>query len=156
MTTRARLLTLPIVLLVFLAIAAPSWAGMRFEFTLDGAAAGTPSSAFGTAVLVLNDAMTEVTYDIRHSNLEGGETGTHFHDGTPGNPGARLFNLPVGETKQGVWPLEDNDLDILVAGNVFVMVHSSLFPIGEIRGDATLQSVPVQNTTWSGVKALYR
>ena len=156
MTKRARLLTLPIVLLILVILTTASWAAMRFEFTLDGASAGTPSSAFGTAVLVLNDEMTEVTYDIRHFNLEGGETGAHFHDGTPGNPGDRLFNLPVGETKQGVWPLEGKDLGILVAGNVFVMVHSTLYPIGELRGNATLGSVPTETTTWSSLKALYR
>lgn len=156
MTTRTRWLTLPIVLLVLVVLATSAWAQMRFEFTLDGATAGTASSAFGTAVLVLNEAMTEVTYDIRHFNLEGGETGAHFHDGTPGNPGDRLFNLPIGESKQGVWPLEGNDLDILVAGNVFVMVHSSLYPIGEIRGNATLGSVPNETATWSGLKALFR
>jgi hypothetical protein len=156
MTVRSRLLVAPAFLLAFLLLAAPARAEMRWEFFLDGETAGTPSSAWGTAVLVLNDEMTEVAYDIRHFSLQGGETGAHFHDGSPTGVGARLFNLEAGEIKKGVWPLEGRDLQILLGGWVYLVVHSDIYLGGEIRGDATLDTVPAEAVTWSGVKALYR
>ena len=156
MTPRARRILSPALVLAVTLLAVPALAGMRWDFFLDGETAGTPSSAWGTASLILNDEMTEVRYDIRHFGLQGGETGAHFHDGSPGGVGARIFNLEVGEIKQGVWPLEGRDLQILLGGWVYLVVHSDLYLGGEIRGDATTGIVPVEPATWSGVKALYR
>ena len=42
------------------------------------------------------------------------------------------------------------------AGKAYLNVHSSAFPGGEIRGFLEPVAVPVQGTSWSGVKALYR
>lgn len=156
MTARTRTIIPPAALLAFMLLATTVQAEMRWEFFLDGETANTPSSAWGTAVLVLNDEMTEVTYDIRHFSLQGSETGAHFHDGSPTGLGARMYNLETGEIKQGVWPLEGRDLQILLNGWVYIVVHSQLYVGGEIRGDATLDAVPVETVTWSGVKALYR
>lgn len=149
-----RILT-ALVLTLILA-AGPAHAGIRWEFTLDGETAGTPSSGSGTAVLVLNDDQTEVTYDIRYSGLQGPEIASHFHDGSPGTSGNRLLTLPLGAVKQGVWVLEGRDLTILLSGNVYVNVHTDTYPGGEIRGNATFGTVPAETATWAGVKALYR
>jgi len=158
MNPRPRIPCAPLVLSFLLALlaAAPASAGIRWQFLLDGESAGTPSGAWGTADLRLNDAMTEVTYDIRLFSLQGPEIASHFHNGSPGNPGDRLYTLPMGNIKQGVWVLEGRDLTILLSGYVYVNVHTDPYPGGEIRGNATLDSVPVEQVTWSGVKALFR
>lgn len=41
-------------------------------------------------------------------------------------------------------------------GKAYLNVHTSLYSGGEIRGFLTPVAVPVQNTTWSRMKALYQ
>ena len=142
--------------LTLILAAGAAHAEIRWEFTMDGDMAGTPSSASGTVVMVLNDEMTEVTYDIRYTGLQAPEIASHFHDGSPGTNGTRLLTLPLGAVKQGVWVMEGRDLTILLSGNVYVNVHTDSYPSGEIRGNATMDVVPVEAATWAGVKALYR
>ena len=153
----ARTLALPAAAILLAAAApAPAAADLLFTATLDGPAAGTGSPAVGTAELVLNDARTEIAYDIRYENLQGTETGAHFHYGEPGAFGPRLLTLPLGTPKIGVWEVDAFDLEQLEAGLVYINVHTDLYASGEIRGDVSFAAVPDETPSWSGVKALYR
>ncbi len=48
------------------------------------------------------------------------------------------------------------DVDDLLAGRIYVNVHTNLYGTGEIRGDVTFSSVPGEGASWSRVLALYR
>ena len=134
-----------------------------FEATLDALqnVPPTASTATGTAVLILNDAETEVSYVVTYDGLDGAEQGSHFHMAPPGSNGSILHPLPVGTPKFGVWPVGTHDLADLLAGNVYINIHTNLYPGGEIRGNLGQSTTDVileleQEATWGQIKALYR
>jgi hypothetical protein len=68
-----------------------------------------------------------------------------------------VFALTAGSPVGGVWAMSQAQLDMLAAGNIYVNVHSTMFPGGEIRGQMTLSgTVPDEATSFGGVKALFR
>lgn len=127
------------------------------------AGAGTGSAAIGGAILTLNAAADALTYTItllgldldgNQTPLDPGDdvTAMHFHFAPPGVNGAVVFGLiapnhdsddlvinPAAGTLTGVWentdanPLSDQ-LANLDAGNLYLNVHTTSFPGGEIRG----------------------
>jgi hypothetical protein len=119
----------------------------------------TGSPGTGTAALVLNDAQTEVDYYITYSGLEGTETNAHFHNAPPGENGSILYPLPLGTPKVGTWPVTVHDVGYLLAGEVYVNIHTDLYIGGEIRGDISESSTGIKLTpltaTWARIKALY-
>jgi hypothetical protein len=119
----------------------------------------TGSGATGTAALVLNDAQTEVEYFITYTDIEGNETGAHFHHAPPGENGDILYALPLGTPRTGTWPVTAHDVGYLLAGEVYVSIHTDLYLPGEIRGDISHSFTDVEtgtaSLTWSRIKALY-
>ncbi|HPF35726.1 MAG TPA: CHRD domain-containing protein [Candidatus Krumholzibacteria bacterium] len=128
----------------------------QFTATLDGASSGTPSPATGTAVMILNDAQTELSYTITYSGLTGTEVAAHFHNAPPGSNGPILEPLPAGEPKVGVWMVSPSDVVELMAGRVYINVHTNLYPAGEIRGNVTFDTVASEESSLSSVKTEYR
>jgi hypothetical protein len=137
-----------------------------FAAYLDGLQESPPnaSPATGTAVMVLNNAQTELTYQISFSGLVGTQTAAHFHHNDIGNPspnGAVVRGIGVGSPIAGVWkntdaePLTPFLVGELIAGRIYINVHSTVYPGGEIRGNIYLEPTPTENTTWSRVKAMY-
>jgi hypothetical protein len=102
---------------------------------LDGAQAGTASTAKGTAWVEFED--DSVYYQITIAGLQGTFSMSHFHV------------LPSGSVVQGItftdssahgyWVPGQQMLD-LIKGNIYINVHSSLFTGGEIRGTLRLGS----------------
>ena len=135
--------------------AGPALAATVYHANMDGASAGTPSQAYGTVVMTLNDEQTEVTYRIEYFELLGLEVLAHIHSGFPGETGPVLLPLPLGEVKTGVWPVGPDEVTMLNRGKIYVNVHTDLYPSGEIRGDVSFQSVPRTETSWGGIKALF-
>ena len=127
-----------------------------FQATLNGVQAGTPSTATGSASLILNDAQTEVAYTITFSGLEGTEGAAHFHNAAPGQNGPVLAGLPLGSPKVGVWNVSPGDVVELFAGRVYINVHTDVYATGEIRGDVSFVAVPADETSWSEIKSDYR
>ena len=154
--------TLRTALLVLVAAMAAGTAhgSVTFEATIDGAQMVPPtaSPATGTAVLVLNDAETEVAYSVTYSGLEGVETGAHFHNAGPGQNGGILLTLPIGTPKAGIWVVTAHDVGELYAGRVYVNIHTTLYPGGEIRGNIveSVAAAPDDGLTWGRIKALYQ
>lgn len=109
----------------------------RFAFPLTEAeaagGAGTGSSATGFAVCELNADQTALSVYVEHtvsSPIDG-----HVHLGAPGVSGPVQFGFsssvsPISET----WALGDADIENLLAGNLYINIHSTPFPAGEIRG----------------------
>ncbi|MFT5232723.1 MAG: hypothetical protein ACI9UK_001225 [Candidatus Krumholzibacteriia bacterium] len=139
-------------LLALAVFASGATAEMVFTTTIDGPAAGTGSSGTGSATLTLNDEETEVAYVAAIGNLQGFETGAHFH----GVDDIRHHNLDLGPNKSGTWDITPAQVIELKAGNVYINVHSDVFIMGEIRGDFDLGSVASEFQEWGAIKALYR
>jgi hypothetical protein len=138
------------------AVAAPATAAIRYDVVIDGPTAGTSSTATGQGVLILNDELTAVSFEITYSGLEGPETGAHFHYGGPGAIGPKVLTLPSGTPKIGVWAITPENVALLLAGEIYVNIHSEFYVAGEIRGNVTQGQVAVDAATWGAVKSLYR
>jgi len=122
------------------------------------------SPATGTCVMVLNNAQTELTYNLSFSGLTSAQTAAHFHNDDLANPspnGAVVRGIGVGSPISGIWkntdaqPLTPALVIELFAGRIYVNVHTSNFPGGEIRGNVVQDPTPTLNTTWGRVKSLY-
>lgn len=133
---------------------------VNFTALLSGAneTPGIASGAGGTATVTLNTATRTVTYKVDVYNMPSGTTAAHFHAGGPGVAGPVVVNFTVQTSisndfsisgsatsadlvtraEQGIrsW---DDFLQALTLGQIYVNVHSSVNPGGEIRG----QVVPV-------------
>jgi uncharacterized repeat protein (TIGR01451 family) len=94
------------------------------------------STAIATATLLLN--ADELTARVSLSNIEGlssPETAAHIHGpGAPGVSAPILFPLPTGTFTDFEIALTPVDVQNLKSGALYVNVHSSNFPNGEIRG----------------------
>jgi uncharacterized protein YjdB len=122
--------------------------GNSFETTLSGAneVPAIPlgsRTATGSGTFVIDTEANTLTFDIQYSGLTSVETVAHIHG--PAGVGLNappVFDLPATlGTKTGTWNYPENlEADIL-AGNMYVNVHTQLFPNGEIRG----QILPTQN-----------
>jgi hypothetical protein len=132
-----------------------------FAATLDASQNVPPtgSGGTGTAVLILNDAATEVAYTVTYDGLEGVEIGAHFHRAPPGENGSILHSLPLGTPKLGVWEVTAHDVADLMAGMVYVNIHTDMYPSGEIRGDISQSTAAVSEEplrlSWGRIKALF-
>jgi len=127
-------------------VSPPALAETCFEATIDGAQAGTGSPGTGVGKFVLNDSETALTYKITFQGLLAAETASHIHSDDEG--GAALKNTGLGTPKIGNWltsdavPLTPARVASLKAGRLYVNIHSTMFPGGEIAGQ--LLVVPCQ------------
>lgn len=162
MKTLLRSAALRLVLpLALIAIALPATSDAQteylFEATLSGAneVPPNPSVYTGTVVAILNEAMTQVSYVIEYDPVPS-ETGAHFHAAPPGVNGPVVHGLPGGNPKVGTWDISPADVDALFAGNIYVNIHSTMYPGGEIRANLTSYTVGSESVTWQGIKSLFR
>lgn len=147
-----------------LATAPAARADTGFTATLSGAqeVPPTPSGGFGTGTFVLNNAQTQLTFNITYSGLSIAASAAHIHGAAP--PGVNagvLFNLgPFGTfgtsgSFNGVWAIPAAQVPNLINGLLYVNIHTTNFPGGEIRGQIVLDGTSAKSTTWSRVKRLY-
>lgn len=104
-----------------------------------------PTAAFGGGTLTLNPNNT-IAYDIDFTGLTGAWVGSHIHDGFAGVNGAFLFNLTnsaPGKLSGVVGLFSAFQRAQLRSGALYVNVHSSGFPNGEIRAQITPSFLPV-------------
>jgi len=96
-----------------------------------------PGKGSGTFLLVPPDPVTstrKLIYDIEFSNLLGPETMAHIHKGAPKVSGPVIEPLPLGSPKQGVLNIQAQTAADLLAGLLYVNIHSLVLMNGEIRG----------------------
>ncbi len=133
----------------------------EFEATLSGAQevmGGTDTPATGRINAKFDKAFTKVRVNLKIKNLVGTFAGAHFHCGRPGqngpvafglvNPGPLVFDGDrirgtltnadvIAADCSGVGRPVNNIVSLAFAMRqsvIYVNVHSSLFPPGEIRG----------------------
>lgn len=126
-------------------------AGTLFDAVLNGSQEVPPnaSPATGFGLFELNDAETELAFEISYGDLLTGLTVAHFHRGAVGVNGPVVRGISVAEgaipgttsgLMSGIWkstdasPLTPALVADLKAGLIYVNLHTSLFPGGEIRG----------------------
>ncbi|HEX8196521.1 MAG TPA: CHRD domain-containing protein [Pyrinomonadaceae bacterium] len=111
------------------------------------------SNGRGNCVITLNFAQTQITdVTCTFSQLTSGVTQGHIHG--PAAPGANagiLFDLtpPTGVTSgtfsRGPFTLTADQLTLLRTKRLYVNIHTSNFPGGEIRGQIKIQTTPYDN-----------
>ena len=114
----------------------------QFTARLDGLQHG-PANATGSGTFTLNGARTELSFNIvvDINALTGPIALAHIHEGAPGVPGGvvRTLNF-VDDTANGTWkdtdgqPLTAARVAQLLAGDLYVNVHTNAFTDGKIRG----------------------
>ena len=119
-----------------LGFAAPSSAQVDYhtEITGDQETPDTGSPATGIGTFVIDTVANTVDFDISFSGLIAAETAAHIHKAPPGVPGGILVPLPIGSPKIGQFFYSEPDEADLLAGNMYVNIHSLAFSGGEIRG----------------------
>lgn len=122
------------------------------------------SPATGLACFTIeNDGIYDyLNYEISFFGLVAAESAAHIHGpALPGFTAPPIFPLPAGSPKIGqLGPIFAPQLAQLNGGQWYVNIHSTTYPGGEIRGQILIAAspctVPVNNTTWGAIKALYR
>lgn len=106
-------------------------------FGLDGAQVVPPvfSPAIGSCTADLDDPGTGVAVECSHDVAS--PTEAHLHDGPPGTNGPLVFDFGAPASPfSGTAPLTPAQVASFAAGFLYVDVHSTDAPSGEIRGRA--------------------
>jgi hypothetical protein len=108
------------------------------------------TDANGTAMLSYDDSSNMLSYNITYSGLSSQEVGAHIHTGATGNDGPIVFPLSLGTIKTGeVGPLTEQQRQDLFNGNMYVNIHSSQYPDGEIRGQLKYNGTTIATTSYT-------
>jgi CHRD domain-containing protein/PEP-CTERM motif-containing protein len=135
---------------------------IRFISILTGAQEVPPNSspALGFGTIVLNDAQTAATLSLQWAAITGHVTALHVHLGAPGIGGQRLLDFGStggsnGSISNVAWVFQPvttatgtvlsvaDQVNALLAGNLYFNIHSTGFTGGEIRGQILQDCAPV-------------
>jgi len=97
------------------------------------------NSSFGLAVGVVNPTLDGMDIAVITDNLTGELTGAHLHKGALGENGEVVVNLTDlidGNSilTQDPRPIDAAVLSDFLSGDLYVNLHTALFPAGELRG----------------------
>lgn len=126
---------------------------LHFVSILTGSQETPPNSspALGFGTIVLNEAQTAATLSLQWADVTGSVTALHIHLGAPGIGGQRLLEFGTtggssGSISNVAWVFQPvttatgtvisvtDQVNALLAGNIYFNLHSTAFPAGEIRG----------------------
>ncbi len=119
-----------------------------FSVQLDGPQAGTNSPAVGSGIITLDTTGHTLTWDITFEGLvdgPGSAEKSYFHIAAAGQAGPIL--KPPGDISGtgrvktspfvGTGEIASEDTAAFLAGEIYVLIPSTAFPDGEIRGQLT-------------------
>lgn len=116
----------------------------------------TTSTATGACAADLSNDATSLDLQCTHNVVA--PTAMHLHDGFPGEEGPVVFNLPTASPSSSNVPLTPRLVADFEAGFLYVNIHSSSFPEGEIRGQmfgpAIVNTIPIMQW-WMTVLLLF-
>lgn len=148
-------------LTLFVGLLSPLAFGQLYFFSLnaDGAQeAPTPrvTPATGSGDVVVDAWNMQLTVNFAWSGLLGPQTDGHFHRGAFGVGGPVIVPLGIPPSTPGLYdhvvrPITSSILNDFLAGNVYINIHSSVFPGGEIRGQAVLTGSFVPEPSTYGI-----
>ena len=101
------------------------------EVTTDG---------YGLGIFHLNHSQTSVNFKVLFQGLTSNVTGAHIHNAPSGSNGGVIFDFGPflnGNRIEGIWEPGPN-LAALLAGELYINVHTENNPGGEIRGQIIL------------------
>lgn len=100
------------------------------------------TSATGVMGILLNTEMNSATFNLSISGLSGNITGVHLHESPSGQNGDVVLNLTdqfLNNRISTELPVDKDLLNKLMHGNIYVNVHSEVFPDGELRAQLLLE-----------------
>jgi hypothetical protein len=120
------------------AFAGPAFAD-KMKATLDGASQVPPntSAGKGTADIDYDPASKKLSWKLTYSGLSGPATAAHFHGPAEAGKNAGVMVPITGATSspaEGSATLTDAQAADLMAGKMYINVHTAANPGGEIRG----------------------
>jgi hypothetical protein len=129
-------------MLAALAMASPARAekiAMKLNLTSASEVPPNDSKGTGTADVNFDTASKLLTWKVTYSGLTGPVTMAHFHGpAEPGkNAGIMIPFKDVASGAQGSATLTDTQAADLMAGKMYVNVHTAAHPGGEIRAQVT-------------------
>ncbi|MDB4978982.1 MAG: hypothetical protein JWM56_1168 [Candidatus Peribacteria bacterium] len=112
-----------------------------FHATLNGLSEVPPISTAGTGTGTFTLNGNTLAYFMKVANLSSPITAMHFHEGAMGVAGPVVQPISFsGSVASGSWTgLTDAQKVALVNGNIYVNVHTTNNPNGEIRGQVRVQ-----------------
>ena len=115
--------------------------GLIMDTWLSGSqeAPAVDNNAIGLGGAIIWPNLSEMSVGILIDNLSGPITGAHFHDGDLGESGPvvlGLTDLIEGNliSTNDVVAIDQSFLDMYLAGELYLNVHTESFPAGEVRG----------------------
>jgi hypothetical protein len=118
-----------------------------------------PEVGTGTGSFALNEARTALQFNVTVENLTGAIQLAHFHNAPAGQNGGVVRTITTdfsGNTASGVWtstdaePLTPALVNELLAGRIYVNVHTAAHPGGELRGQLSLTTGIGRTSTLDG------
>lgn len=114
----------------------------KLKATLNGRSEvpATTSSGTGTADIDYDAASKKLSWKLTYSGLSGPATAAHFHGpAEPGKNAGVMVPIPGAASSpvEGSATLTDAQASDLLAGKLYVNIHTAANPGGEIRGQVT-------------------
>ena len=114
----------------------------KLKATLDGKSEvpATTTSGTGTADIDYDPATKKLSWKVSYSGLTGPATAAHFHGPADVGKNAGVMVPIPGIAKspaEGSATLTDAQASDLLAGKLYVNIHTAANPGGEIRGQVT-------------------
>jgi Cu/Zn superoxide dismutase len=93
------------------------------------------SKGTGSVAITYDSASKKLTWKGTYSGLTGPATAAHFHSGEKGKNGGVVIPIaPATSPLEGSATLNDAQASDLMAGKLYVNVHTAAHKAGEIRG----------------------
>jgi Cu/Zn superoxide dismutase len=116
-----------------------------FMATLNGeqVLSNPPATGIGGGFFILTEEQNALKFYLSLNGLSAAVVSAHFHNAAAGNAGAivrTITNEFQGEVASGEWKSTDSEpltaelAALLLAGGLYVDIHTAFYPEGEIRG----------------------